>query len=616
MCRGQLQTLEDGLLTTPTSGKRRKRPNRTRKKLPPRKKRVSLSGITNASTDAGASEPSDFQDVSDGDGNPEREQLEAMAYTVLSNNAWLLQHAQQLQCELQQERHQRLGIQEQLQATCTAWRTLHAQLWQENEGLKFVNRCQMQQLHHTNQQLEDCSMQCHQLQKWLIQMGQHHWQDARNQCSAASAIASEQILLCDEEAGCNALASDVETLPTVKCRKMMPRVAKDPVAAEGAPPTAAVLSRDDNPRRPRLSTGSNGSSTSAGSDSSGTTDSSTLLSAEVELQCHAEDEGRQLRDDRQALAKPEDAAKHVNAACLLDGDHCAVGGPSSETSTMTSAEAAIEGIEVGTGECTPRDLFVPDLLPYLSVRDLLNWRLLSRRTRGPKVLTEHVAEMGCLHRPEAVLAFVEKMEAIGSNPDTFRTSFEAAFDGDAEQQKFHECRWWCMKLASKRQTHFAESHVRRIVGNNLQSLLRHCRSEDADIAYAADLLVFNHAFGSLPFVQQPVAEAMLDLMEELVISNIPANLAKIENCISGLGLVLRSLCKPQRQKLAYLMVQLLMDESISDKTGLLWRLKLLWLADEDPTQTYAEAQQLLRSLEKSNTDLRAAVRVLMYCSCS
>ncbi|CAE7361549.1 unnamed protein product [Symbiodinium sp. CCMP2592] len=109
---------------------------------------------------------------------------------------------------------------------------------------------------------------------------------------------------------------------------------------------------------------------------------------------------------------------------------------------------------------------------------------------------------------------------------------------------------------------------------------------------------------------------MLHLLEELVTSNIPS-MPKINCCMGSLGLVLRSLSKRQRQKLAPLMVQLLIHENISgkvDNTTVVWRLKLLWLADEDPTENYAEAQQLLRSLEKSHEELRPDVRVLLHCS--
>ena len=96
---------------------------------------------------------------------------------------------------------------------------------------------------------------------------------------------------------------------------------------------------------------------------------------------------------------------------------------------------------------------------------------------------------------------------------------------------------WCRVLASKRFTRFDECHVHRIAGNNLQSLLRRRQSVDASIADAADLVVFNYAAGALPFVQQPVAGAMLGSMEDLVESSIGSNLQEIGACVQNLAML-------------------------------------------------------------------------------
>ena len=50
-----------------------------------------------------------------------------------------------------------------------------------------------------------------------------------------------------------------------------------------------------------------------------------------------------------------------------------------------------------------------------------------------------------------------------------------------------------MVMVSNRKCHFAESHVRGVVGKNLQSLPRYCRNADASVAAAASLLVDNHS---------------------------------------------------------------------------------------------------------------------------
>ena len=124
------------------------------------------------------------------------------------------------------------------------------------------------------------------------------------------------------------------------------------------------------------------------------------------------------------------------------------------------SSTALTGIEVSAGECTPSDLHVANLLPYLGVHELLNLRLVSRRNRSPEALTAHVAEMGSMETADAVKDFARKLELFVVNPFL---SNDSAFEGDAEQQKLFDCRAWCMALASKTFSHFAESCSRPTV---------------------------------------------------------------------------------------------------------------------------------------------------------
>ena len=157
-----------------------------------------------------------------------------------------------------------------------------------------------------------------------------------------------------------------------------------------------------------------------------------------------------------------------------------------------------------------------------------------------------------------------------------------------------------MALASKTRTHFAESCVRRIVDRNLQCSLRHCRSADASVAAAARLIVYNYAINALPFVQQAIADGMLTLMEDLVKSNMLANLNAIGQCMQSLEKGLRLLSKPQRQKWVSLIVKLLMEPGVATKEELFWQVKMLWLVDDDPKRTYAEVEQQLLIVAKSD----------------
>ncbi|CAE7308882.1 unnamed protein product [Symbiodinium sp. KB8] len=79
------------------------------------------------------------------------------------------------------------------------------------------------------------------------------------------------------------------------------------------------------------------------------------------------------------------------------------------------------------------------------------------------------------------------------------------------------------------------------------------------------IVTSNYATNALPCVQQPIAEAMLALMEELAESNIRANLKRIGRCMHLLATVIRSLSKPQRQKLVTLLVKLLLGSHVSNK---------------------------------------------------
>ena len=170
-----------------------------------------------------------------------------------------------------------------------------------------------------------------------------------------------------------------------------------------------------------------------------------------------------------------------------------------------------------------------------------------------------------------------------------------------------------MSLASKRKTCFPEGRVRLLVSKNLESLLRNCRSADVSVADDAMYVVLNYSADGLPSVQQTIAEAMLSLMEVLVKSGIHANKKRIGDCIMRLTMVLRSMSKPQRQKWVSLMVKLLMSRDVK-ADPLIWRLNMLWLADDNPRETYTEARKQLRTLATSASALRADLQYLIHSS--
>ncbi|CAE7207974.1 unnamed protein product [Symbiodinium sp. CCMP2592] len=235
------------------------------------------------------------------------------------------------------------------------------------------------------------------------------------------------------------------------------------------------------------------------------------------------------------------------------------------------------------------------MLPYLSVTDLLSWRQLSRQTRNLEALIEHVAEIGSMDRPTSVVDFVEK-----SLPRMAKDApCTAAFRDDAEQ-KLHECRNWCVAFAQSK-TLCAESRVRRTVDKNLQSLFGHCWSADASVVASAQLVVLNYANNAVPFVQQRVAGAMLDLMDCLLQSGTGIHLQHIWTCTQTLVIVLRSLTVRERQKCVALFVKLLLDPSFP-KRKVLEKLKMLWIVDDNPRRTYADSLQQLQIAAKSTNE--------------
>ncbi|CAE7407634.1 unnamed protein product, partial [Symbiodinium microadriaticum] len=115
---------------------------------------------------------------------------------------------------------------------------------------------------------------------------------------------------------------------------------------------------------------------------------------------------------------------------------------------------------------------------------------------------------------------------------------------------------------------------------------------------------------SLPCVQRPIAKATLGILEELVESNMSANTSSTILCDYILGVVLRLLDKPQRQKWVSLLVKLLMDNDDFPKSTVVCRLRMLWLADDDPIRTYAAALHQLQLFAESNLEWGYDVKLL------
>ncbi|CAE7895439.1 unnamed protein product, partial [Symbiodinium microadriaticum] len=99
---------------------------------------------------------------------------------------------------------------------------------------------------------------------------------------------------------------------------------------------------------------------------------------------------------------------------------------------------------------------------------------------------------------------------------------------------------------------------------------------------------------------------MLDQMEDLLPESAEISedaLEQATQCGEHLTNVLRALTKPQRQKWLSLLVRALhiAEGHAQFQETLISDLKLLWLVDDDPRRTYAEAEQQLKAFSKHAT---------------
>ena len=107
-------------------------------------------------------------------------------------------------------------------------------------------------------------------------------------------------------------------------------------------------------------------------------------------------------------------------------------------------------------------------------------------------------------------------------------------------------------------------------------------------------------------MKQLIAETMLDQMEDLLPESAEISedaLEQATQCGEHLTNVLRALTKPQRQKWLSLLVRALhiAEGHAQFQETLISDLKLLWLVDDDPRRTYAEAEQQLKAFSKHAT---------------
>ncbi|CAE7206098.1 unnamed protein product [Symbiodinium necroappetens] len=530
---------------------------------------------------------------------------------------------ERLEGRFHQERAQRLDMEVQLQAISRAnfalqcnlnWMTLHS------HQLQWKLYC-------ANEQLEDCTKHCHQLASWFIPAEQHHWQDmsaelpdpergstswggtdSNRSWSCGSTHSNESSTCAGTDSKCGRAGSNESSSCIITSNESATSDCDDGTDSGGStcvPPEQRVLFDEDEdtqdgdwvliPRMPMtkstgmVKTGQLGAQI-VSLNRTTSEDRFVQSGASRAMESTQSVERTQLISDDEFESRRSQGSSQedsrMDAACQTDFEDGTVGWSLPET----SATICSDGPMVGGGEFAPYDLLLPSMLPYLSVKDLLNWRRLSQQTRSPEALIQHVAGLGSMERPESVVNFADM---------TFSQKHRAASFGNDAAQKLHDCRNWCLSLAFKGKTHFAESHVKCIVGENLQWLLRHNQSSDAAVVGAAGQVLFNCAAKGLPFVQQMIAAAMLERADCLIQSGIRANIERIWDCFETLLFTLRSLSMRERQTCASLLVKLLLEYGSPKGKTVLEKLNLLWIVDDDPKRTYADVVQQLRIFAKS-----------------
>ena len=86
---------------------------------------------------------------------------------------------------------------------------------------------------------------------------------------------------------------------------------------------------------------------------------------------------------------------------------------------------------------------------------------------------------------------------------------------------------------------------------------------------------------------------------------IISNIKEIGKITTVLKAVLRSMSTAQRRKWVSLLVKMLLDPVANlRKKPVIEKLKMLWLVEDNPGRTFAEAERQLRIFAKSSADVR------------
>ncbi|CAE7609280.1 AMT1-1 [Symbiodinium natans] len=265
----------------------------------------------------------------------------------------------------------------------------------------------------------------------------------------------------------------------------------------------------------------------------------------------------------------------------------------------------------------PYPLPLSVLLEYLTVSDMVNWRVTSWQAKDPKALVQHVVEVGNFRRPSSAIAFAEMMGAISAAyakaPDAPKIDVNMRYcqdriDCTPKLYKEFWCQLWHLTQADRELWHFPGSDV-TVAPSLVRDLLEHCGSTDPALASAGFLCLNIGLAKGMPELKQTTAAGMLRLLKssQLKCGWKMKALRLLGRCIGSMSITLR------QEGLSLLMEMLRLETDVGVRQCVISKLDLLWrAAAEDPSDAWEEAERQLRQLCQSvPQDVRVALEAIL-----
>ncbi|CAE7349661.1 unnamed protein product [Symbiodinium sp. CCMP2592] len=280
-------------------------------------------------------------------------------------------------------------------------------------------------------------------------------------------------------------------------------------------------------------------------------------------------------------------------------------------------EQPASAIHLAVDDCFyPAMLVLPNLLECFCVPEILSWRATSTHTRRPKILLQHVNEMGSMSRRSSVVqyahivsdlrAVMQKESLLLGRSRVVKWFVQTRFGDDAALGKVFFCQLWCLQQGSL----FREADVRETLPVVIQDLSEHCGSQDQEVCSAGFSAIETCLCGSRQHVQVAVASSLYTLLQR---PNWETTWLHTQNILNQFRACFRVLSRAERQKWMMTLVCVTPREfDAQRRLFVLGHAELLWAVDPSPRETYDNVCSMLRIMESSK-DVGAAVRRMWMC---